>query len=105
MAEYAYKVLKPDLTNVGLLNAPTMQYRAGEWNRPMEELSDHPRKGGGLWVAPNLSGAKQYRKYLKRKHNMDTRIFKCRIGKVLYRTSVRIKTDKLFFTIDDEVSI
>ena len=104
MPRYAYKVLKPDLTNVGLLKAPVMQYRFAEWMRPLEPLSDHPRKGGGLWTAPTLSVAKQYAKYLRRKHGLAVRIFRCRIGDVLYETSCRIKTDALYFTEADEVT-
>jgi len=63
----AYKVLKKDLTNIGLLNAPIMKYKLGVWNKPLEPISDHPRKGGGLWVAPTISSAKGYIKYLKKK--------------------------------------
>ena len=105
MSQEAYKVLKEDLTNVGLLNAPQIQYVFGRWIRPREPLSSHARKGGGLWVAPTLSVARQYVRYLRKKHGITARVFKCRIGKILYRSSCRIKTDKLFFTKADEIKI
>lgn len=100
---YGYKVLREDLTALGLLGAPRMQYRFGEWNRPMEPLSDHPRKGGGLWVAPTPGQARAMRRYMLRKHGVETRIFRCRIDGILHRTSCRIKTGGVFFCEDDEI--
>lgn len=101
-----YKVLKQDMTNVGLLNAPLMKYFFCQWNRPMEQLSDHPRKGGGLWLAATLGIANKYRRYLLEKHGIVTRIFRCRIDNVLYNKSKeRIKTDGVYFDIKDEIFI
>lgn len=90
---------------MGLLNAPIMQYRPGEWMRPLEPLSEHPRKGGGLWAAPTLSAAKGYVRYLRKKHGIRARVFRCEIGRVLYETSGRVKTDKLRFSEADEMII
>lgn len=98
-----FKVLRTDLTSVGLLGAPRKQYCLGVWNRPDEALSNHPRKGGGLWVTPTKSGAKAFQKYVLRKHGIKTRIFRCRIDRVLHQTSCRIKTNGVFFTENDEV--
>lgn len=97
-----YKVLRENLVNVGLLNAPAYQYVPGRWNVPLEPLSPHRMKGGGIWVAPTLSGARAYQKYVLRKHEIATRVFRCRIGTVLYKSSCRIKTSKIFFTREDE---
>jgi hypothetical protein len=102
--QLCYKVLREDLTSLGLLGAPCLQYRFGEWNRPQEALSDHPRKGGGLWVAPTLGAARSMRKYMQRKDGVRTRIFRCRIDGVLYRTSCRVKTAGVLFTAEDEVT-
>lgn len=98
----AYKVLREDLTSLQLLSAPHMQYISGAWNKPSDGTNDHPRKGGGLWVAPTLGAAKALARYMKNKHGVKTRIFKCEIGEVLHRTSCRIKTDKLRFSLRDE---
>jgi hypothetical protein len=98
-----FKVLREDLTSVGLLGAPQKQYRFGIWNKPDEPISNHPRKGGGLWVTPTQSDAKAFRKYVLKKHGVRTRIFRCKIGKILHQTSCRVKTDKMFFAEKDEV--
>lgn len=103
MQEYGFKVLRVDLTSVGLLGASRMQYRFCVWNKPQELLSDHPRKGGGLWVAPNKSAAKSLRRYALKKHGIKTRIFRCKIGQILHQTSCRIKTDRVFFDKNDEI--
>ncbi len=92
-----------DLTNCGLLGAPQKQYYFGVWNRPDEALSNHPRKGGGLWVTPTKSDAKAFQKYMLRKHEIQTRIFHCKIGEILHQTSCRVKTDRIFFTENDEI--
>ena len=98
-----FKVLRADLVSLGLLGAARKQYRLGVWNRPDEALSKHSRKGGGLWVAPTLSDAKALRKYVLKKHGIETRIFCCRIDRILYKTSCRIKTAGVFFTEEDEI--
>ena len=98
-----FKVLRTDLTSVGLLGAPQKQYYFGVWNKPDEILSNHPRKGGGLWITPKKSDAKSFQSYVLRKYGIETRIFRCKIGKILYKTSCRIKTDSIFFTENDEI--
>lgn len=101
-----FKILRKDLTSVGLLGAQRMQYRFGFWNRPLEPLSKHPRKGGGLWVVNSMSHAKSVKRYLWKEHRprIAVRIFRCRIGKVLcLPTSYRTKTDKISFNESDEV--
>jgi len=100
----AYKVLKDDLSSLRLLGAPHFVYSFGMWNLPLEPLSGHPRKGGGIWVAPTLSAAKKMVRYMKKAHGVSTRIFRCEIGRILHRTSCRIKTDKIFFTQADEIT-
>lgn len=98
-----FKVLRQDLTSVGLLGATKMQYHFGIWNRPLEPLSAHPRKGGGLWVFMKKYHAKRAKKYLLEKHNIVARIFACRIGRIIYQTSYRTKTDGVFLTQKDEL--
>lgn len=98
-----YKVLRKDLTSVGLLGATIMQYHFNVWNKPLEPLSDHPRKGGGLWISRTKSKAKEYKRYVYKKHGIVARIFACKIGKILFQTSGRVKSDKVFFTEEDEI--
>ena len=98
-----FKVLREDMTSVGLLGAARKQYLFNVWNIPDEPISDHPRKGGGLWVVPTKSEAKKIRKYVLKKHGIQTRIFQCQIGGIIYSSSCRVKTDKLFFTEKDEI--
>jgi hypothetical protein len=86
-----------------LLGAPKMQYQTGIWNKPDEQISNHPRKGGGLWVTPTLAIAKAFQKYVLKKHQTKTRIFSCKIGKILHQTTCRIKTNQVFFEVKDEV--
>ena len=101
--EFCFKVLREDLTSLGLLGASKKQYEFGVWNYPDEPLSVHPRLGGGLWVAPNKALANGLRRYVLKHHGIKTRIFRCRIGCVLHQTTCRIKTDKIFFSPEDEV--
>lgn len=98
-----FKVLRSDLTSVGLLKATRMQYCFNAWNRPLEPISNHPRKGGGLWVVKNKGDAKKVRKYLLDKRGIIARIFRCRIGQIIYETSYRAKTDGVFFAEKDEI--
>ncbi|MDP3726622.1 MAG: hypothetical protein Q8R36_05515 [bacterium] len=100
-----FKILREDITSVGLLGAPHKKYRLGVWNKPDENLSHHPRKGGGLWVTPTKADAKSFQRYVLRKHGIRTRIFCCIIGRILYQTSCRVKTDGVFFTERDELII
>lgn len=95
MGKIYFKVLTQNMMSVGLLGAHPLQYKLNDWVRPLEPLSCHPRKGGGLWVVEKLSQAKHMRKYLKLKHKMAARIFRCKIGKVIYKSSCRVKTDKV----------
>ncbi|KKW23045.1 MAG: hypothetical protein UY67_C0029G0005 [Candidatus Kaiserbacteria bacterium GW2011_GWA2_52_12] len=99
-----FKVLREDLSSVGLLGATRKQYHFGVWNKPDEILSNHPRKGGGLWVAPTKSGARSLQRYIMRKYGISTRLFRCKIGAILHQTSCRIKTDCIFLMAKDEIT-
>lgn len=91
-----FKVVTEDLKSVGLLGAPKIQYKIGEWVYPLEPLSDHPRKGGGLWVYRRKCDAFRAKRYLEgeRRTKMPCRVFACSIGKILYEKH-RTKTDKV----------
>lgn len=91
-----FKVLRPDLTSIGLLGAKPIVYgHLGSWTLPHEPLSDGLRDGGGLWVVPTAGAARHLARYVERRHKVHPRIFRCEIGTVLRVTSCRIKTDKV----------
>ncbi len=78
-----FKVLRKNLYSLGLLGATPIHYKIGEWTRPKEPISDHPRKGGELWVVARESHARAVQRYMLKKYRMRTRIFQCRIGKII----------------------
>ncbi|MDO8574369.1 MAG: hypothetical protein Q7R86_01975 [bacterium] len=90
-----FKVVRKDLTSVGLLGASLIQYKIGEWTYPLETLSNDRLKGGGLWVLKTKSNARRFKKYIETKHGFNIRIFTCEIGIVLFQTSYRVKTDRV----------
>ncbi len=90
-----FKVLRHNLTSLGLLGAVSIRYKIGRWVKPKEPLSNHPRKGGGLWVVKKLSDARGVEKYMLKKHRIIARIFQCDIGIILYESSYRLKTSKI----------
>lgn len=101
--KYGFKILRENLKSIGLLQAPILQYHFNIWNRPKEPISSHPQKGGGIWVCPDLRYAKKFQKYVLEQHGIKAIIFRCQIGKILYQSSCRIKTDKIFFTKKDKI--
>ncbi|MBI2048185.1 MAG: hypothetical protein HYT27_03520 [Parcubacteria group bacterium] len=98
----AYKVLRKDLSSLGLFGASRMRYVPSTWNKPSEPVSAGSH-GGGLWVAPTVSAARAQQRYMLKKHGTKTRVFRCVIGNRLRETSCRVKTDKLFFDLSDEI--
>jgi hypothetical protein len=90
-----FKVVTQDLKSVGLFNAPQIDYKIGEWVYPLEPLSNHSRKGGGLWVIKRRGDAFRMKKYLEKNHGIIAKIFICFIGKIVLETSYRAKTDKV----------
>ena len=103
LTKYAFKVLRGNLKSIGLLGAIPIQYRFNFWNKPRESLSPHPRKGGGLYVCPTLNYARKFQKYVLKQYGIKTVVFRCQIGKILFQSSCRIKTDKIFFTKKDKI--
>ena len=91
-----YKVLTLGRESTGLLHSRVMRYRLKRWNFP----HDPPRPGkegpGGLWASRNKAQARSLQRYLAERHGMETRIHLCLIGRVLFESSYRTKTDRLF---------
>ena len=105
-----YKIVKEDLTSLGLRKNPNiMTFPIGEWikeKNPMYNDMDC----GGIWVAKKLSGAKSLLKYLNKKAEKEgksefkkCRLFSAEIGEVLFSNSYRVKTNKV--RLLDEISI
>ena len=90
-----YKVVTEDLKSLGLRNNPTiLNFPMGEWvSSPT--IKEGKSDDGGVWVCSNLSGAKRLKKYMFDKHNIRTFIMEAEIGKVLFKNSYRLKTDKV----------
>jgi len=87
------------MQSLGLGNNPNiLTYPEKGWFELSEDMIVEGAKVfGGIWAIHSLSAARNIKKYMKKKHNKDTRIFIVEIGKVLYSTSYRIKTDKVNF--------
>jgi hypothetical protein len=96
MAKIRYKVLTSDLTSTGLLHSTIVRYKPKRWNYPAEPPQHGKAGPGGLWANRTKSQAKQLQKYLKEKHSLDTVIFVAIIDRILYESSYRTKTNKLF---------
>jgi len=92
----AFKVLRSDLTSLGLRAARhnRIQYRVGKWAVPGESIAENG-ESGGLYVTPTRGDANELKRYFEKKYGLAARIFSCNIGRILKRTSCRIKTDKV----------
>jgi hypothetical protein len=93
----AYKVVTFDLKSLGLRKNPNvLQYPLDKWYvLPNLQIKGGKDDCGGIWCAVDLSNAKHLKKYMQKKYNQKTRIFKTAIGQVLYRNNYRVKTDKI----------
>lgn len=98
-----FKVLRKDLTSLGLLGARRIRYHRKGWTIPGEPLSTGLWDGGGLWVLWRKSDALQAKKRVARKYHIRARVFCCKIGRILNATSYRVKTDKVRFA--EEISV
>lgn len=90
-----FKLVTHDLKSVGLLKASKLQYKVGEWVYPLEPLSRHRLKGGGLHVVKKMSDVRWRKKYVEKEHGTVCRVFTCYIGKILFENTCRIKTSKV----------
>ncbi len=92
-----YKVLVvPGLRSSGLLHARVIRYSRRRWNHPAEEPEPGRHGRGGLWANRSFGHARALAKYLKRKHGLRTVIYLCLIDEILYESSYRTKTNRLF---------
>ncbi len=96
-----FKVTTSNRKSLGLRRNPTiLTFPLGRWIKsPI--VKEGKSDAGGIWLAVSLSNARHLAKYMLEKYGERCRIFKASIGKVLFRNSYRIKTDKV--RCDEEV--
>jgi len=82
-----FKVLRDDLTSLGLRKVPRIQYVLGEW---VHGSSKH-----GLWVARTKSSAFSLKKYFELKYCEPAVVFSCLIGEILFESTYRIETNRV----------
>ena len=100
-----YRVVTEDMKSLGLRKNPNIvQYKLG-WIHELKFENIVPGKGdfGGFWACKKLSAAKGLRRYMQKKHNVNTRIFEAKIGTVLYENNYRTKTDSIMLTKEIEL--
>lgn len=90
-----YKVVTKDMKSLGLRRNPNiLKFKLDEWfYLPIKDIEESKNDWGGIWVARTLGDARRLKKYMKGKHNQETRIFKTTLDKILYSNSYRIKTN------------
>ena len=93
-----YRVLTKDLKSLGLRKNPNIiQYPFRQWYfLPEEQLKRGNDDWGGIWVTRTLPAAKKLVDYMKQKHNVETRLFKAAIDRILYANSYRVKTNGIY---------
>jgi hypothetical protein len=90
-----YKVLTTKQTSTGLLHSSIIKYKTKRWTFPEGPPIPGKVGRGGLWASRNIGMARGLQKYLKRVHDMETRIHLCIIDKTLFQSSYRTKTNRL----------
>ena len=93
--ETYYKALDPNLKSLGLKRAVPIQYKIGEWVKPRETPDCGEYTKGGLWVGKHPGFIRWIIKYMQEKYGRDVVIYTCKIGRVLWESCNRIKTDRV----------
>ena len=90
-----YKVVKADMTSLGLRKNPNvMTFTINDWiylpeKKVVEGISDF----GGIWLARTPGRARAYQKYMKETYDAETRVFFSLIDRILFANQDRIKTN------------
>lgn len=92
-----YKVLREDLTSIGLRYCKPIQYKLGEWcfMNPPERIYYPNQSKGGLNVCKTKYGVRWLREYVMKRYGFKTLVFECEIGITLYESRFKIETDKV----------
>jgi len=90
-----FKVTTSNRESLGLRNNPTiLTFPLGKWIKsPTAKKSNSD--DGGIWLAVTLSSAKSLKKYMFEKYGKHCRIFRATIGRILFKNSYRVKTDRI----------
>lgn len=90
-----FKVITSDRKSLGLRNNPTiLSFPLGKWVES-PTVKDGNSDGGGIWLAVTLSNAKRLKKYMFEHYGKRCRIFRATVGRILFRNSYRIKTNRI----------
>ena len=91
----AYKVVRADMTSLGLRKNPNiMTFHLDDWiYLPEEKVVEGIGDYGGIWLARTEGSAHAYKKYMKNKHSVEARIFLSLIDRVLFVNEGRVKTN------------
>ena len=89
-----FKVVTTNLRSLGLRQNPNiLQYKIGQWYvLPAEQIQDGNNDWGGIWAARTMSGAKMLQKYMEKKYDHKTRIFRTALDEIIFSNQYRIKT-------------
>ena len=92
-----YKVVAlPSLTSTGLLHSSILTYKRKRWTYPAEPPQEGKHGPGGCWANRSIGQARCLQRYLKERYQMKTAIFICFIDKILFESSYRTKSNRLF---------
>ena len=90
-----YKAVDPELMSLGLRRVTPIEYKIGEWVYPREEPQGGQYTPGGLWVGKHKGFISWMERYLADKYDRPMLLYTCEIGKILWESVNRIKTDKV----------
>ena len=92
-----YKVVAlPGLTSTGLLHSSILSYKRKRWTHPAEPPQKGKHGPGGCWANRSIGQARSLQRYLWDRYKMKTAIFLCLIDRILFESSYRTKTNRLF---------
>ena len=90
-----FKVVTFNKKSLGLRNNSTiLTFPLGKWVKS-PTVKEGNSDDGGIWLAVSLSNAKRLKKYMFERYGNCCRIFRANIGRILFRNSYRIKTDRI----------
>lgn len=96
-----FKVTTFGRKSLGLRNNPTiLTFPLGKWIKS-PSVREGKSDDGGIWLAVSLSNARRLKKYMFEHHRKRCRIFRATTGRILFKSSYRIKTDKI--RCDEEI--
>lgn len=105
MAErVGYKVVTAQMESLGLRKNPNrLTFSLNQWVKlPDDQIEAGKGDWGGIWVAAKRCGARTLCRCMKGKYDIPCKIFRAKIGTVLYENSYRIKTDAVF--LEEEIT-